>query len=158
MVKNSASPQRPFFLFVLILHAILPLFEQNYPSMLSFFSQDLGTGPFLYTYRYIFISFLFLKTMPTSNPKGGGGGGGGILHMYMNYSFSYGATPKSGPKGGASEMPPPLYPRMYIATCIRTPRVISLPCLLVHTGNKQRQCMRKCRYLVKLLLFCHFCL
>ena len=52
--KISASPKRPFLE---------------------------GGGCFMiFFYTYIFISFLFLKTTPTSNPKGGGGGGGGAYY------------------------------------------------------------------------------
>ena len=36
-------------------------------------------------------TFIFLRTIPTFNPKGG--------HPLHAYSFSYGTTPKSIPKG-----------------------------------------------------------
>ena len=44
-------------------------------------------------HTYFFISFLFLKTTPTSNPKGGH-----ALHA----SFSYWDMPTSGPKRGGA--------------------------------------------------------
>ena len=84
-------------LFFFVFHAILPLFEQNYPSTLSFpgnfqskTSQNLVTRTFLYT--YIFISFHFLETTPTSNTKGGRG----ILHM-MHINFPMGPRPNAPP-------------------------------------------------------------
>ena len=48
------------------------------------------------------MHFIFLRTTPTSNSKGG--------HTTHAYSFSYGNTPTSSPKGGGGhvpEMPPP---------------------------------------------------
>ena len=87
--RNSASP----FIFLMI-RAISPFLSRTTHIRCHF--QSSTKAKTRYMSIFLHISFLFLKTTPTSNPNGG--------HTIHACSFSYGATPNSGPKGGGGGM------------------------------------------------------
>ena len=94
VVKNSASPKRPFFCD----------FVSFFPFSEHFHSKSYISTFFL-THTYLF-HFFSLQPHPPLIQNGGGGGG----HTLHAYSFSYWGTPTSGPKGGGmclKKCPPP---------------------------------------------------
>ena len=105
VVKNSASPKRPF---VLDFMSFSPFFP--------FSVQILGKHTFYTFFCHKFsISFLFLKTTPTSSPKGGGG------TLYMHVHFPIGTRPHLAQKGGhVPEMPPPPLDPLMLVPCFQT--------------------------------------
>ena len=82
--QKSASPKGPFFKMICDISAFLSRTNliSSPPQR-----QQLGTCPFLYTFQ-----FFSLRPHPPQIQKGG--------HTIHACSFSYGATPNSGPKGG----------------------------------------------------------
>ena len=110
-----------------VFRAICPLFDQHYHGHCHFQVISNPTHAkniaiqlhFFNAYTYFFHFFM---TTPISNPKGGGGGG------HTLHSFSYGATPKSGPKGGRCVC-------VCVCVCVRACMHTRLP---LDVGEKDR--------------------
>ena len=99
VVKNSASPKRPFFFR---LRVIFPIFIA-FPVQIV--KQNIPFHPF---FGHNFLCFIvYLRPHPPLIQKGG--------HTLHAYSFSYWDTPTSHQKGGGGmclKCPPPLDPPM----------------------------------------------
>ena len=93
--KTSASPKRPFFVCFVPFFPFPPFFNRTtHEHCVISFPKHGQTCIF---YAYLFISFLFLKTTPTSNP----------IHMHIH--FPIGTRPHLALKCPHPPLDPPMF-------------------------------------------------